>query len=897
MSPRLPPGPRTLAAGLLLALLVSSAPGAAPARQQASPPSPAEFFGFPMGAEGRLADWTDTVAYVRELARLSDRVRVVELGPTTLGRPFVMAVASSPETLDRLDEHRAMQHRLADPRSTPPDAADRIAREGKAVVLIGASVHSDEIGGSQMANELLYRLATDESPWMTRVLDNVIVLLVPSQNPDGHQMLVDWHEANLGTPFEGSPLPELYHPYAGHDLNRDAFMLTQLETRHLARVLYQDWLPEVYLDVHQMGNSRARIFVPPYKNPANPNVDPLIWTESNILGQTMAARLQEGGRPGVIWGETYTGYWQGANSTNPWWHNIVGMLSEVASARLTMTVHQEAVTLDRPMGELLGRGGRTYPPARDGVRPIPAPSDVQPRINYPDPWLGGTWTFADVVDYQLQSTLGLLEGVANNRALLKRNFYAMNRRAIERFADGDPYAFLVPREQGDRASAARLLQLLQAGGVEIHRAVAPFTADGVVRPAGTYVVQLAQPFGRWAKDLLEAQRYPDIRWPHPSVPLDRPYDVAGWTLGMLMGVETAMVTRPFTADLEIIERAVAPASAIEGDGTTYVIGHESNQSLVATGRLLASGARVDWARDALDVAGRAMAPGALVVRGTTRAALGQALDGLSLEAFAIDPLDAPSGWRMSPPRIAVFEPWGGNIDAGWTRWVLDQHELSYTVLRGPEVGEQDLRQRYDVIVFPEARVSEIVRGNQGSSIRPEHRGALGSGGVGRVRQFVADGGTVVTLGNAAEFAVQVLGAPARSVIGGARRDRFFCPGSLLRITVDPTHPVGFGMPANADAMFVDNDGYVPLGPAEIVARYPERSLLRSGWIIGEAELQGAGAVLEVPSGRGRIIMLTFRVQHRGQTWGTFKLLLNSLYYATATEPGRPEDLTAQPAGR
>ena len=298
-------------------------------RGESAVPSPEQFFGFRMGADRRIAGWSRIVEYFRTVDRLSDRVTVQDLGPTTDGRPYLLAVISSPDTIADLPRYQAMQKQLADPRITSPAEADRIARDGKVVVLIGANVHANEIGSSQTANDLLYWLATSDDSRVKRVLDNVILLLVPSQNPDGQQMMTDWYAQTVGTPYEDAPLPELYQRYAGHDNNRDSYMLTQVETRYLAQITYRDWLPEVYLDQHQMGSGRARIFVPPFKNPPNPNVDPLVWSEVNLLGQAMAARLQEAGKPGVMWGEMYSGFWQGANSTNPWWHNMVALLPKL----------------------------------------------------------------------------------------------------------------------------------------------------------------------------------------------------------------------------------------------------------------------------------------------------------------------------------------------------------------------------------------------------------------------------------------------------------------------------------------------------------------------------------------------------------------------------------------
>ena len=540
------------------------------------------------------------------------------------------------------------------------------------------------------------RLATSDEARVKRVLENVILLLVPSQNPDGQQMMADWYRQTVGTPYEDAPLPELYQRYAGHDNNRDSYMLTQVETRYLAQTTYHDWLPEVYLDQHQMGSGRARIFIPPFKNPPNPNVDPLIWTEVNLLGQAMAARLQEAGKSGVIWGEIYSGFWQGANSTNPWWHNMVALLTEVASARGASPVYQHAAP---------GASDAAAAKPEPGDMQIPPPPDLQFRMNYPQPWLGGRWTFADVVEHHRLAADGLLDAVAAHRESLKRNFYLMNRRTIERFAEGKPFAFVVPRAQHDPGSAAQLLRLVQGGGAEVHEARAAFTAGGVEYPAGTAVIRLAQPFGRWVKDLLEPQTYPDIRWPSPSAPIERPYDMTAWTLGLLMGVSVVEVQEPFDAPLTRLDGAPSwPHGHVQGNGSTWVLPHEPNASATATHRLLAAGAEVSWATEPIKVGSRQFATGAVVVRGSSPEFMATLASDLGLDIEATTrgvPVEGLLPLRL--PRVALYEPWGGNPDAGWTRWVFEQYELPYIRVRHDDVKDPAFGRRFDVLRCPTLR--------------------------------------------------------------------------------------------------------------------------------------------------------------------------------------------------
>ncbi len=830
--------------------------------RSSSAPSPEAFFGYAMGGGARLPSWDQTIDYLRAVARASARVRVDEIGRTTGGRPYLLVTIGTPDTLQGLAQARAVQHRLADPRVTGPEQAERLARAHKAIVLIGAGVHSNETGSAQAVNELVWRLATERSPAMDHLLRNLIVLVVPSQNPDGLQMMAEWQARNAGTPYEDAPLPELYHPYAGHDNNRDGFMQTQVETQHLSRLLYRDWLPEVYLDLHQMGPTRARIFVPPYRNPANPNIDPLIWSQANLLGQTMATRLQAEGKTGVLWGETYSGYWQGANSTTPWWHNIIGMLSEVASARPTGAIVQDAARA--------APGSLAMPPERaQGSPQLAPPSDVQFRMNYPEPWLGGRWTPRDVVEHHLLAALGLLEGVANNRVMIKRNFHTMHRRTIERFSRGGPWAFAVPAAQHDRGAADHLLHLLSSGGAEVETVT---RSGGGGLAAGDAVIRLAQPFGRWVKDLLEPQVYPE-----PRAALDRPYDVTAWTLGMQMGVAVRQVDTPLAVSLSPRRPGPGRIGRVIGEGPAIAISRQSNAAATLINRLWAKGATIGWSA----------ATPAAIASGLPPETLAREVAASGLDVLAVSDQVAAMQAPVRRPRVAVIEPWGGAIDAGWTRWVLEQHAVEYTRVRPADLRDGAAAARVDAIVLPEIPSLQLLRGLQGAQTRPEHRGGLEDRGVAVLKQFVRAGGTLITLGNAAEFAIDHLDLPAVVASRADDPDTTLVPGTLLKAVLVPDHPVNVGMPPRVEVMNVLNNAYAPGRGAEglrAIAHYADEPLVASGYATGESRLRGRLAAFDVSMGLGRIVVLGFRVQHRAQTWGTFKMLLNAIVLAGSGSP-------------
>jgi hypothetical protein len=506
--------------------------------------TPEGAFGFRMGTDRELAAWPEILQYFEDTAAASDRVELVDAGPTTDGNRLVAAIISAPGNIARLDEIRAANLRLADPRTLPESEARAIAAANPVVVAIGASIHASEIGATQASVELLHNLATTSDPEMDAVLRNVVLILFPSLNPDGHVLVVDWYRRWKGTAFEGGPMPWLYHRYAGHDINRDAFMMNLAENRALASFFYRRWHPQVFLSMHQMGINGPRFFVPPNDDPIDPNYDPLIWRTAGLLGHAMALQMETEGRSGVVQNAMFDYYWPGYEDSAPLGHNTVCLLTEVASVRVATPVRIAP-------GELRGspRGLAEY----------------RAQINFPNPWPGGDWTLRDIVDYDLSAVRGLLTAAARYRRDLIENFYRMGARAVEAGARGAPFAFVIPPEQHDPSAAHRLRQLLLDGGVEIHRSIEPFRVADTFYPAGADLVLMAQPFRAYAKTLLEAQVYPARRRAPGTAP-ERPYDVAGWTLPLQMGVRVDRYEQTFEPppSTRLTQSSIPPA-AVWGD--------------------------------------------------------------------------------------------------------------------------------------------------------------------------------------------------------------------------------------------------------------------------------------------------------------------------------------------
>ena len=862
-----------LAAALLLLVTASA--------QQRALQTPEQFFGFRMGTDNKLARWDKIVDYFKQVSGASDRIRFRELGKSTNGNPFIALEIASADTLKNLDRYKKLEQKLYFQGGAPTDAErDEIFRQGKAVVLVTTTIHATEIGASQMVVELVHRLATDNSPQVKKILDNVIFVLVPSLNPDGQIMVTDWFNKNLGTPYETSGIPYLYHPYVGHDNNRDMYMFTQKESQLTAKLLWHDWYPSVWLDEHQQGSNGARIFVMPATDPINPNVHPLIYRWNGILGQSQAAALEAAGKEGIIYNSTYTNFWQGAMAWSGWWHNQIGLLTEVASVRVAAPTEQQRAVPGQTPAPGGGRGGGRG----DGGGMLPPPTDTNSRTEYPRPWLGGRWTLRDIVDYELIATMALLDTVADRRETLLQQIYEVNRVTVESGKKSDPSAILIPVEtQHDPHQAMHLVDKLQMAGVDVYRADGAFEADGQKYAAGTFVIPMAQVFARYAKDILEKQTYPEVRRSPTSAP-EPPYDVSAWSLGMLLGVDHVLARKPLAETLKLTRLDAAPKldGKVTGTPTTrlgagggFVFDYRGPDAAKAINRFLKDGARVTVDKDKAWVLNAA------------RKSLDAVAADLGLQIKAAEAAAPAGALALKAPRIGMYSPWtGGNMDEGWTRWVLEQYEFNLTTMHNADFRGAKLRDKYDAIILPDQNPNAIVNGSSAQNVRPEYRGGIGDEGVAALKDFVAQGGTLVTLGAACDLAIERLGVPLKNLKSGLTRDQHFAPGTILNVEVDTAHPLGYGMEArtfgfyNNSPFFSMTEGF-STQKLSVVARYPNSTVVASGWLRGEELMTGRAAVVSMDTTPGRIVLFGLRPQHRAQTHATFPLLFNALYLSSS----------------
>lgn len=770
-------------AGLLLA---GTASGQARPRRPAAPrrpsppaiPTPRSILGFEPGDDRKLVDWPVLVRYFEALGKASDRVEYRELGKTTLGAPFIALAISSPQNLKRLDYFRQVNAGLADPRVFKTARAARDAlNNGKAIVLITSSIHSTEVGGHLSPVVLAYRLATDTNATTRAILDNVILWLVPSLNPDGVTIVAKWYNRTLGTGAEGLSPPELYHHYVGHDNNRDWYAFTQVETRLTVDSLYNVWHPQIVHDIHQMGSNGARLFLPPYLDPVEPNVDPLLIDGVNALGMSMAWELAGQGKTGISTNSTYDA-WTPARAYQHY-HGGVRILSETASADL-------ATPVDVPFDRLEARERGFNPRERSW--------------NFTNPWRGGRWTLRDIVSYQTEGAYALLAQAARMRERWLSNFFTIETRAVRGWRDW-PYAYVIPARQ-DSIALSAMLDILRRGGVEIRRALQSFSLQGQRYNAGTYVIVLRQPYAAFAKTLLEAQHYPDRRQ-YPGGPPERPYDVTAHTLPLLMGLSAVLANDSLRVPLSspIMPRSVNP----------------------------------------------------------------------------VPPL------TDSVPRIGLYQSYEAAIDEGWTRWVFDNWKVPYVSLVDSVVRGGKLREQFDVIILPDQAPREILDGLSRRYPTP-YAGGIGPEGSDALRQFVADGGTLIALNESSRFAIQALLLPVRNVLEAVPEEDFYAPGSIFRLELDTAMSIAHGMARETAGWFQGSPAFESLDTtvSRVIGKWPDdpARVLLSGWVLHPERIAGKAAILEVRQGAGRVILFGMRPQYRGQSIATYPLLFNSLRATT-----------------
>ena len=898
--------------------------------------SPRQQFGFNIGDDYRLVNYRQLLTYWRKLAGESDRMKLVEIGRTAEGRPMVMAVITSPANHRNLGRYKEISRKLALAKGLTDAEARKLAAEGRAVVWIDGGLHATEILGSQQLIELVWQMVSRDDAETRRILDDCVLLAVPA-NPDGLDLVADWYlREPVPEKRSMSGVPVLYQKYIGHDNNRDFYMVTQPETEAISRQLFREWHPQILYNHHQTGPSGTVLFAPPFRDPFNYVFDPLIPVGLDLVSAAIHNRFVAEGKPGATMrsGANYSTWWNGGLRSTGYFHNIIGILTETIGS---------PTPIDIPF----------------------VPQRLLPRQDYPYPVAPQKWHFRQSVDYCVSADKAILDIASRDREGFLYRRYLMGRNAIEKggrdtwtivpstlnavekalerdkvqadtptarggFGRGvpvkyyemifdkstrDPRGYIIPSSQPDFPTAVKFVNALLKSGCEVLRATKGFNVNGKDYPAGSFVVKTAQAFRPHVLSMFEPQDHPQD-FAYPGGPPNPPYDAAGWTLAYQMGVEFDRVLDGFDGPFQVVPDVTKPPAGVfeeKAGAAGYIVDHRVNDGFIAVNRALKAGAEVYWLKEEVEAAGRSYPAGAFFFPDgdKTRAILKKAASELGLDIRAVDVRPQAVAFKLTQPRVGLWDTYGGSMASGWMRWLFEQFEFPYELVFAPDLDRGGLASRYDVLVFvggsmPRLPSAETGPGSFGGfqqqppeNIPEQYRGRVGRVTVDKtipeIRAFLEQGGTVLALDTAAALAYH-LGLPLYDPLvekgpdgkeKNLGREKFYVPGSLLRAEVDDGHPLAQGMGREADVFF-DNTpcfGLLPEAPAagvRPVVWFGDGKLLRSGWAWGEHYLRNTVQVLEAPVGKGKLFLYGPEVAFRGQPHATFKLVFNGMLYGPAS---------------
>lgn len=868
-------------------LLAASTAVAQPARKSTpvkpAVPTPESHFGFKAGADSSLFLYDQSIEYFRKLAKAQPtRVKLLDVGKTSFGHSWTAVLISSPQNLAKLERYRQINQRLARPEGLTDEQARALAREGRTFVDISGGLHASEIAGSQHTPELAYELLSKmNEPETKEILDNVIFFLWPSINPDGQDIVVNWCKDRFAGKFQLQPPMELYQKYVGHDNNRDSYMLNVVESRVVART-WREWEPQIIYAHHQSSPFPTRMWIPPFADPIGLYAPPIMSRQVNAIGTRIAAELDAKGQPGgVHMLATFDAYYPGYIDYMPMYQNINAWWTET-------------------------QGGNCGIPRTSTVNELPNDyKSLMPTSMYSSPWAEGTWSFRNQIDYMVTASIATLRYAARFREELLYNRYQAGRNTIQQYRKGPPYAYIVPQAQRDPMAPVELLRRLAFLGVNVRQLDADVTHDTTVYPKGTWVIPMDQEYAQLVRELLEVQKYPELGD-------DLPYDAAGWTLPMQMNVNvveaktplsdafrTAMkpvmgkaeawgasAQYPFTTNAMAAGIVPAALGRIAGSGDAIALDPTQNNSFRFINRALSAGGsvRVDTASNARSAR--------YFVTGVDSARAESWAKELAVQA---ERTTVSATTVAAPTRIALYKAAPGNMDQGWTEWLLDTHEYQYTLIGPDALRAGNLGERFDVLVLASQGIS-----------RSGGRGGFGGGGGGGggggavsvddsaaingVNEFVRGGGTVVSWNAGTSGVISALKLPVRNVLQGVSRQQYFTGSSVMRTTVDVAHPVMAGMPEQADVMTSTSPVFAPTDGFEgsVIGKYAaDASPLRSGYLKGPQYMQGYASALDVQVGAGHVVLMAFQPQWRGQPTGTFRTVFNALLYSRDAARPKP----------
>jgi len=863
---------------VITAFLVLTASGLM--AQSSSFTKPSDFFGFEPGSDRNLFTYEQLIDYLVKLDAESNRIKLEEIGTSPMGKPMYIAFISSEENILNLETMKEVNRQLALNPQIEKGELKKMISGGKVFVLATLSMHSTEVAPSQSASLIAYEFATTTDEKKLEWLNNVVYMMVPCHNPDGMDLIVENYKKHVGTKYEGASLPQVYHKYVGHDNNRDFVILTQDDSRAIARIYNQTWFPQVFVEKHQMGSTSARYFVPPNHDPVAENVPAGIFHWGGVFGQHMATDMTAEGHAGVSQHYLFDDYWPGSTETCIW-KNVIGFLTEAASVQTASPIYIEPSEL-----RVSGKGLSEY----------------KKSINMLLPWEGGWWRLGDIVNYEISSTMSIIKTASLYREDILDFRNRMCREQVELGKTEAPYYYIMPEKQHDGGELVNLVNLMKEQGIEVYRLSDQMVLDGKLYKKGDVVIPLAQPFRAFIKEVMETQEFP-ARHYTPGGKLIKPYDITSWSLPLHRYVtsnEIDIRSEELESKLSPIEGIYDLSESIEGEVHAVILPVEANESFRTAFTALSKGLKVERLEMDAKVGDETYTRGSfLVFTGKKREVLDGILEALPIQPGVISDEDEFKSTPLEMPRIALVETYFHDMDAGWTRYVFDTYKIPFTVLHPDQFPETNLSEEFDVIIFPDNDKSILMTGKRKSgdsyyigSYHPDYVKGMDKEGLENLMTFSDQGGIVIAWGRSTRLfegllkikhgeTVEEFQLPFRDLSPALAKDGLYVPGSLLQVDVLKGHPLTLGMPESIGVFSRGRPVFQTSVPRfdmdrRVIGTYPEKEVLMSGYASGEEKMGNKAAMIWMQKGKGQFVFYGFNPQFRASTQTSFKLLFNAI---------------------
>ncbi len=845
-------------------------------------PKPTDHFGFKPGTDKMLIDYEELMEYLEKVEETSPRMNLKQIGESPMGKPMYIAFFSAPENIENLERLKEINKELALNDKLSEEKRDEYVKDGKVFFVATLSMHASEVGPSQSAPLIAYKLATTQNEDTLSWLNDVVYMMVPSHNPDGMNMIVNHYKKYKGTKYEGSSMPGVYHKYVGHDNNRDFITLTQEDNAAVSKIFSHTWFPQVMVEKHQMGSTGPRYFVPPNHDPIAENIDAGIWNWMGIFGMNMIKDMTRENLEGISQHYAFDNYWPGSTETSLW-KNVISFLTEAASVKSATPIYVESNELS-----VWGKGLSEY----------------KKSINMPLPWDGGWWRLSDIVEYEMSSTMSIIKTCANHKTDILKFRNNLCKKEVERGKTEPPYYYIFPREQHDESALVDLVNLLDRHGVKRYLLDKPITIESTQFNKGDVVIPLAQPFRPFIKEVLEKQNYP-VRYYTPGGEIIKPYDITSWSLPYHKGVKSYEIEtrhRDLESSLSLISGRYLLTEGIPGEPKTMVLPFHNNESYKLAFRAMKKGMDIGYTNEMVSGDNKDASKGGFVIEKPSTDEWKQLREEMSVEPVIVNTNELENVKELEITNIGLIETYMHDMDAGWTRYVFDSYHIPYEVIRPGEIPDKDLED-FDLLIFPDEYKSILLKGNyegpgyyRMSNYPPEYSKGMGKEGVAKILKFVNEGGKVITWGNSTDIFMgqqtiesgkdekEEFELPISNQADKYKKNGLYVAGALVNVKLDDDMVYTTGMQSHTGVFYRGEPVFSTSLPIfdmdrRVMGHFTDEDILISGYAENIDDIAGEPALVWVKKGKGEMVFFSFAPQFRASTTRNYKLIFNTILFS------------------